>query len=175
MGLGNPPTQFGAFGHETDLRVRAAMVDEFLQVLTGLWSGHEVNFRGFYYTVRAVSMRPTPLQTPRVPIWVGVDPHHRGPRRRAARWDGFVPASEQWPTGVIAPDEYEAIVADIRGTRQRVGLRRGCHRRQPGNGTCRRVAADLCGRRSHLGPRASADHRARTRPNQTWAPRGTHT
>ena len=117
IGLGNPPTQFTAFGGEADLRVRAAMVDEFLEVLTRLWSGQEVDFRGSYYTVSGVSLLPTPLQTPRIPIWIGADSRNRAPRRRAARWDGFVPASETWPNGVIAPDEYQAIVSDIRAQR----------------------------------------------------------
>ncbi len=39
IGLGNPDTQFTAFGWESDVRVRAAMVDEFLDVLVQLWSG----------------------------------------------------------------------------------------------------------------------------------------
>jgi alkanesulfonate monooxygenase SsuD/methylene tetrahydromethanopterin reductase-like flavin-dependent oxidoreductase (luciferase family) len=113
VGLGNPPVQFTAFGGEANLRVRAAMVDEFLEVLTLLWSGQEVNHHGAHYTVSGISLLPTPLQTPRIPIWVGADSRYAAPRRRAARWDGFVPASESWPDGVIAPDEFEAIVADI--------------------------------------------------------------
>ena len=113
VGLGNPPDQFTAFGGEADLRVRAEMVDEFLEVVTLLWSGQEVSHHGSHYTVSGISLLPTPLQTPRIPIWVGADSRHAAPRRRAARWDGFVPASESWPDGVITPDEFEAIVADI--------------------------------------------------------------
>ena len=117
VGLGNPAVQFTAFGGEADLRVRAAMVDEFLEVLTLLWSGQEVNFHGTHYTASGISLLPTPLQRPRIPIWVGADSTHPAPRRRAARWDGFVPASDTWPNGVIAPGEFDAIVADIRAQR----------------------------------------------------------
>ncbi len=113
VGLGNPPTQFSAFGGEADTRLRAAMVDEFLDVLVQLWSGDEVDTRGSYYVAEGVSFRPTPHQRPRIPIWIGADSKHRAPRRRAARWDGFVPASDTWPEGVISAPEYETIVADI--------------------------------------------------------------
>lgn len=113
IGLGNPNTQFTAFGGEADIRVRAAMVDEFLDLLAQLWSGQEVNARGVHYVATGVSIVPTPVQTPRIPIWIGADSKNRAPRRRAARWDGFVPASDSWPDGVISVAEYEAIVADI--------------------------------------------------------------
>lgn len=68
-----------------------------------------------------VSLAPTPVQRPRIPIWVGADSGHRAPRRRAARWDGFVPASRTWPDGVIPVAEYESIVADITAQRRSAG------------------------------------------------------
>jgi alkanesulfonate monooxygenase SsuD/methylene tetrahydromethanopterin reductase-like flavin-dependent oxidoreductase (luciferase family) len=116
VGLGNPSEQFTAFGHAADINVRAAMVDEFLDLLTRLWSGSTVDFHGAYYTAARVSMT-APLQSPRIPIWIGADSRHRAPRRRAARWDGFIPASDQWPDVVIPPEDYEAAVADIRSMR----------------------------------------------------------
>jgi alkanesulfonate monooxygenase SsuD/methylene tetrahydromethanopterin reductase-like flavin-dependent oxidoreductase (luciferase family) len=117
VGLGNPPDQFTAFGGEADLRVRAAMLDEFLDVLLQLWSGNKVNTRGAHYVAEGISMTPTPHQRPRIPIWIGADSKNRAPRRRAARWDGFVPASDSWPDGVISPADYEAIVADVTALR----------------------------------------------------------
>jgi hypothetical protein len=44
-------------------------------------------------------------------------PATRAPRRRAARWDGFIPASDSWPDGVISVADYEQIVADIKAFR----------------------------------------------------------
>ena len=117
VGLGNPDTQFTAFGGEADVRVRAAMTDEFLDVLVKLWSGGPVDHRGPHYVASGVSMLPMPLQRPRIPIWVGADSKSRAPRRRAARWDGFVPASDSWPDGVLSVADYEAISADIRSLR----------------------------------------------------------
>ena len=117
IGLGSPPVQLSAFGVEVDAKVRAAMFDEFLDVLALLWSGERVDVAGEHYTVVGVSMRPTPVQAPRIPVWVGADSTHRAPRRRAARWDGFVPASTSWPRGVIEADDYAQMAADIAALR----------------------------------------------------------
>ena len=67
------------------------MLDEGLEVLTRLWSGESVSFSGRHYRVDEVAFQPTPVQRPRIPIWVaGVWPH-RGPLRRAARFEGSFP------------------------------------------------------------------------------------
>jgi alkanesulfonate monooxygenase SsuD/methylene tetrahydromethanopterin reductase-like flavin-dependent oxidoreductase (luciferase family) len=84
VGLGNPSEQFTAFGHAADINVRAAIVDEFLDLLTRLWSGSTVDFHGTYYTAAGVSMT-APLQSPRIPIWIGADSRHRAPGRPLGR------------------------------------------------------------------------------------------
>jgi alkanesulfonate monooxygenase SsuD/methylene tetrahydromethanopterin reductase-like flavin-dependent oxidoreductase (luciferase family) len=117
VGLGHPDDQFTAFGIDADLRTRAAVVDEFLDLVNRLWSGGPVDFDGTYYTCHGVLMAPTPAQRPRIPIWIGAGGSYRAPRRRAARWDGFAPASEQWPLGVIPPETYAEIAADLRAAR----------------------------------------------------------
>lgn len=117
VGLGNPDTQFVAFGHEAEIRTRAAQVDEFLALLVQLWSGRVVDFEGKFFQAHGVALTPTPYQAPRIPIWIGADSASRAPRRRAARWDGFAPASQSWPHGVISAAEYGEIVADIRSQR----------------------------------------------------------
>jgi len=114
VGLGHPDDQFTAFGLEADLRTRAAMVDEFLDLMDRLWSGEPVDFDGEYYSCHGVAMAPTPLQRPRIPIWIGAGGSYRAPRRRAARWDGFAPASEQWPDEVIPHETYAEIADDLR-------------------------------------------------------------
>jgi alkanesulfonate monooxygenase SsuD/methylene tetrahydromethanopterin reductase-like flavin-dependent oxidoreductase (luciferase family) len=92
VGLGAPiDDEFGAFGEPTDARVLARRLDEGLHVLDALWSGEPVDHSGEYLTVRDVVFRPTPVQRPRVPIWVGGHWPNRAPMRRAARWDGAAP------------------------------------------------------------------------------------
>ena len=117
-GLGNPPDQFSAFGHDSDLRVRAAMVDEFLELVTRFWTGDPVDHHGEYYQANNVTLRPTPLQQPRIPIWIGADSGNRTPRHRGARWDGFAPVSKSWPYGVLTADAYREIVSDVLARRE---------------------------------------------------------
>jgi alkanesulfonate monooxygenase SsuD/methylene tetrahydromethanopterin reductase-like flavin-dependent oxidoreductase (luciferase family) len=79
---------FTAFGEERSPRVRAAMLDEALEIVAGLWSGQPFSFHGDHYIVDDVTFMPRPVQEPRVPIWVGGGFPNPGPTRRAARWDG---------------------------------------------------------------------------------------
>jgi alkanesulfonate monooxygenase SsuD/methylene tetrahydromethanopterin reductase-like flavin-dependent oxidoreductase (luciferase family) len=91
VGLGDPPDlDFGDFGDETDARVKAAMVDEGLDVLAGLVGSGRVDHRGEHLTVSA-QMKPLPVQRPRIPIWVGGRHPNTRPLERAKRWDGYVP------------------------------------------------------------------------------------
>jgi alkanesulfonate monooxygenase SsuD/methylene tetrahydromethanopterin reductase-like flavin-dependent oxidoreductase (luciferase family) len=79
---------FTHFGERRDLRDRAEMLDEALSIIDGLWSGSPFSFRGRHYVVDEVTFLPTPVQKPRIPIWVGGGYPKRGPTRRALRWDG---------------------------------------------------------------------------------------
>ena len=92
VGIGAPTDpEFTRFHGPEDLRVRADMLDEGLEILTGLWSGESYEFHGKYYDLEPVTFRPTPLQQPRIPIWVAAQWPRKRPVRRAARWDGIVP------------------------------------------------------------------------------------
>ncbi|HZQ38969.1 MAG TPA: LLM class flavin-dependent oxidoreductase [Dehalococcoidia bacterium] len=99
LGSGLLPWELEDLGEEPDLRIRAAMLDEGLEVLTGLWSGRPFSHRGTHYTVHALlpgarepaAFLPVPLQQPRIPIWLAASWPHRAPFRRAARWDGVAP------------------------------------------------------------------------------------
>ena len=97
VGVGDPEDfTYAAFGEETDVTVRAGMVDEALAVLTGMWSGQPFSYRGRHYHVSEITCLPRPVQQPRIPIWIGGAYPNPGPLRRAARWDGAVlyPAAE---------------------------------------------------------------------------------
>jgi alkanesulfonate monooxygenase SsuD/methylene tetrahydromethanopterin reductase-like flavin-dependent oxidoreductase (luciferase family) len=86
--------EFSTFGESEDDKIHAAMLDEGLEVLTGLWSGQPFSHEGSHYTVRNAQFLPTPAQSPRIPIWVsGIWPN-KAPFRRAARWDGVFPIAE---------------------------------------------------------------------------------
>ncbi len=92
VGIGSPSYgDFGIFGEPSGRRARADLLDEGLDVLGGLWSGERFSYAGEHFTIDPVTFTPTPVQRPRIPVWVaGVLPNPR-PIARAARWDGFVP------------------------------------------------------------------------------------
>jgi alkanesulfonate monooxygenase SsuD/methylene tetrahydromethanopterin reductase-like flavin-dependent oxidoreductase (luciferase family) len=122
VGLGAPiDNEYGRFGEPTNPKVLAGLLDEGLAAITLLWSGEPVSFHGRYVTVEDVIMRPTPVQRPRVPIWVGGDWPHKAPARRAARWDGAVLTTGSWeqpPT----PEVVAEMHAYIRAHRRDAGL-----------------------------------------------------
>ncbi|HMB21661.1 MAG: LLM class flavin-dependent oxidoreductase [Chloroflexota bacterium] len=90
-GLTGLEKEWANFGEETDLRARAEMLDEGLNILTGLWSGKPFAYEGKHYQVKETEFIPAPVQSPRIPVWVAGNWPHKAPFRRAARWDGMVP------------------------------------------------------------------------------------
>ncbi len=88
-GFGGAQVEWANFGEEMDLKTRAAMTDEALEIITGLWSGEPFSFEGEHYTVGESQFLPTPAQQPRIPIWVAGYYPNKPPMRRAARWDGM--------------------------------------------------------------------------------------
>ncbi len=116
VGAGDTNDQgFSRVGETLDLKTRAAMLDEALDILVGLWSGQPFSYHGAHYQIEEITLFPAPAQTPRIPIWIGGNWPHRGVIRRAARWDGFVggKASAEGEYLRLAPDEVRALVADI--------------------------------------------------------------
>jgi hypothetical protein len=58
-----------------------------------------------------VTFLPTPVQRPRVPVWIGGNWPARPPMRRAARWDGAFPIPKRTAGGRPQPDA--AMVAEV--------------------------------------------------------------
>ena len=124
VGLGEPAAdEFGSFGEPTDPKVRAAMLDEGLEVLTRLWSGETVSFSGRHYRVDEVAFQPTPVQRPRIPIWVAGAWPRRGPLRRAARFDGSAPLKldDQGELVPLDAEDVRGLLAVVGGLRQEQG------------------------------------------------------
>jgi alkanesulfonate monooxygenase SsuD/methylene tetrahydromethanopterin reductase-like flavin-dependent oxidoreductase (luciferase family) len=93
VGLGALESGFTAFGEVTDRKTRAELMDEGLDILTGLWRGQPFRYHGKHYRVAETSFSPPPppVQQPRIPIWVvGAWPRPRS-MRRVLRYDGLLP------------------------------------------------------------------------------------
>lgn len=104
---------FGNVGEPTDARTRAELLDESLAILDGLWSGRPFAFQGRHYRFGEMTFRPTPVQQPRIPVWVvGAWPRERS-MRRAARWDGIVvQAQDDAGRGIEANSDVVRSVVD---------------------------------------------------------------
>lgn len=93
VGLGAIETGFAEFGEVTSRRIRAELMDECLDILTGLWRGQPFSYQGQHYQVQPVNFLPppSPLQQPRIPIWVvGAWPRQKS-MRRVLKYDGILP------------------------------------------------------------------------------------
>ncbi len=113
---GGAQVEWGAFGEELDLRRRAEQLDEGLEVLLALWSGEPVRFEGRHHRVESPGFRPTPLQRPRIPVWLAASWPQRAAARRAARFDGVFPLFRARPPDDL--DDLRALVAFVREERR---------------------------------------------------------
>jgi alkanesulfonate monooxygenase SsuD/methylene tetrahydromethanopterin reductase-like flavin-dependent oxidoreductase (luciferase family) len=59
------------FGEVSDVKQRAQMADEAIDILKGLWHGEPFTYQGQHYQVNEALFLPKPVQTPHIPIWVG--------------------------------------------------------------------------------------------------------
>jgi probable F420-dependent oxidoreductase len=115
-GVGGVDAEFAAFGETADPRVRAAQLDEGLDVMNSLWSGEAVHHQGRHYTVDDVTLAPTPTQRPRVPVWIGGG--SKPALRRAARWDGWIAGGDDREGRMtVSPEQLATDLAYIRGHR----------------------------------------------------------
>jgi alkanesulfonate monooxygenase SsuD/methylene tetrahydromethanopterin reductase-like flavin-dependent oxidoreductase (luciferase family) len=112
VGLG--ATDDGGFanvGEVLDRKARAGMLDEGLQILAGLWSGQAFSLEGEHYQVKEMTFLPTPVQRPRIPIWVVAAWPRMKSMRRAVRWDGVLPAKMEPDNSFsdMTPDDIRAL------------------------------------------------------------------
>ncbi len=116
VGLGALDDQaFGNVGETTGVRERAAILDETLAILDGLWAGEPFGFQGEHYRFEPMTFLPRPVQRPRIPVWVvGVAAGERS-LARATRWDGLVLQTDD-------PDEIRDLSDRARLARQAAGV-----------------------------------------------------
>lgn len=121
VGLGAVDTGFEAFGEETDRRRRAELLDEGLEIITGLWAGQPFSYEGRHYQVQETDFHPPPppVQQPRIPIWVvGAWPRPKS-MARVLRYDGILP-HRMLADGTFAdlrPEDIAAIRDYVAGNR----------------------------------------------------------
>jgi len=113
VGLGAIDTGFTEFGEETDRKTRAELLDEGLDIVTGLWHGQPFNYNGKHYHIKETKFYPLPppVQQPHIPIWVvGAWPREKS-MQRVLRYDGLLPnvMSVDGTIREMTPDDARAM------------------------------------------------------------------
>lgn len=119
LGIGLGSDTFGeitTFDGPINDRIRAEMLDEGLAIITGLWGGAQFSFSGRHYHVKEAQFLPTPLQIPRIPIWIAGTWPRKAPFRRAARYEGAVPVIGDFASS-LAPAELAQLLEFVRRSR----------------------------------------------------------
>jgi Luciferase-like monooxygenase len=122
VGLGAAEDDGGFYkvGEAMDLKTRARLLDESIEIVAGLWRGKPFSYDGEHYHVDRMTLLPPPVQQPRVPIWVvGVWPKEKS-MRRTIEWDGIIPQRYGASPGDarLKPDEVRAIKTYVDEHRQ---------------------------------------------------------
>ncbi|MBF6570407.1 MAG: LLM class flavin-dependent oxidoreductase [Candidatus Binataceae bacterium] len=116
LGVGLGSDMFGeisAFDGPLADRLRAEMLDESLAIVTGLWSGESFSFGGTHFRVNHALFLPTPLQSPRIPIWIAGTWPKKPPFRRAALYEGVVAVRGDIDSA-LAPAQVSDLIAYVR-------------------------------------------------------------
>lgn len=107
-GLGTP-VENRQFGLPSEPGTLAEQFHEALDVMTGLWSGEPFSYCGDHFTVDDVTMLPTPVQKPRIPVVRGGFWPNREPIESGARWDGIAPLSP----GIRGVEDTATLGGDV--------------------------------------------------------------
>lgn len=108
----------------TDTRKRAEMLDETIDILTGLYAGQPFDYDGRHYHVKLTALDPQyypqpPVQQPRIPLWVvGAWPRPKS-MRRALKCDGVLPVklTADGMFAALTPAEVAEVKAYIEAGR----------------------------------------------------------
>lgn len=112
LGAANDDAGFYKVGEAMDLRVRAERLDEGLAIIDGLWKGTAHTFAGKHFRVDGMTMIPSPVQKPRIPIWVVAVWQKPKSMRRALSWDGVIPQKYN-SYDPLSPDEIRQLRAYV--------------------------------------------------------------
>ena len=83
VGVGYLKREFAALG--VDFDERAALFEEALEVIRGIWTTDDYSFEGRHFSAKGITAHPRPVSKPHPPIWIGGNTaaaRHGSPRRR---------------------------------------------------------------------------------------------
>jgi len=108
---GGDPAEYGNVGEASELRERAALLDEGLEAVRALCGEGAVDFEGRHHRVKTAAFGPPASGRP-VPIWVAATWPKPRPVSRAARFDGVMPILDPF-TEQMTPQHVRELVAFV--------------------------------------------------------------
>ena len=121
VGVGYLKGEFFALG--VDFDERAALFEEALEVITGIWTTDELTFEGRHFSARGITAHPKPIGRPHPPIWIGGNTS-AARARVAAHGQGWcpfrAPAALAQTARTAALDSVERLAAGIGDLRRRL-------------------------------------------------------
>ena len=123
VGMGAVDTGFESMGEITDRKTRAELLDESIDILTGLWGGQPFKYEGNHYQIEEftfVHQPPPPVQQPRIPIWVVGAWGWPKSMQRVLKCDGILPTiiDQNKKFVDLTPEHVQQIKASVDKNRQ---------------------------------------------------------
>lgn len=118
-GVGWMPEEFEALA-SPPFAERGTVTDEYLDAFRALWSQEHPAMQGEHVRFGDITFMPKPLQTPRLPIWIGGE--SAVARRRTVRvGDGWYPASNNPQAPLDTAARAAAAEAELRKASEQAG------------------------------------------------------
>lgn len=117
VGVGYLKREFAALG--VDFDQRAALFEEALEVIRGIWTTDDFSYEGRHFTASGITAHPRPVSAPHPPIWIGGNTS-AARRRVVAHGDGWCPfpapavLAQTARTAAMDADGLAAGVEDLR-------------------------------------------------------------
>ena len=117
VGLGAIDSGFDAFGEESDRRIRAELLDECLDIVTGLWAGQPFSYEGKHYRCSRPSSRRSARRCSSRGCRSGASACSAGRSRWRGRCAGTA-SSRSWPAESTRRSPRSAPIREELGDRE---------------------------------------------------------
>ncbi|MGV0785485.1 LLM class F420-dependent oxidoreductase [Mycolicibacterium sp. XJ2] len=119
VGVGYLKREFAALG--VDFEERAALFEEALEVIRGIWTTDDFSYEGRHFTASGITAHPRPVTDPHPPIWIGGNTG-AARKRVVAYGDGWCPfpaPAVLAQTARTAPMDVNALTSGVEDLRRR--------------------------------------------------------
>ncbi|OBB74129.1 LLM class F420-dependent oxidoreductase [Mycobacterium sp. 852014-52144_SCH5372336] len=119
VGVGYLKREFAALG--VDFEERAALFEEALEVIRGIWTTDDFSYEGRHFTASGITAHPRPVTDPHPPIWIGGNTG-AARKRVVAYGDGWCPfpaPAVLAQTARTAPMDVDALTSGVEDLRRR--------------------------------------------------------